>query len=130
MPSDAGGVRSLYQTLREGGVVAILPDQEPGAGGGVFAPFFGIEAQTMLLLSRLARKTGAAVFFGYCERLPGGRYRMRFHAAGPDIADSDPRTAATALNRGVEACVRECPAQYAWSYRRFRTRPPGEPPLY
>ncbi|WP_297528876.1 lysophospholipid acyltransferase family protein [Thiohalobacter sp.] len=130
VPTDAHGVRSLYQTLREGGVVAILPDQEPGSGGGVFAPFFGIEAWTMLLLSRLARKTGAAVFFGYCERLPGGRYRMRFHPAPPDIADADPRTAASALNRGVAACVRECPAQYAWSYRRFRTRPPGEPPLY
>jgi KDO2-lipid IV(A) lauroyltransferase len=31
-----------------------------------------------------------------------------------------------ALNRGVEACLRHCPEQYQWEYKRFRTRPRGE----
>jgi KDO2-lipid IV(A) lauroyltransferase len=26
--------------------------------------------------------------------------------------------------------VRECPEQYLWAHRRFKTRPPGEPKLY
>ena len=128
---DRRGVRELYEVLHAGGVVGILPDQEPGKDGGVFAPFFGHPASTMVLLPRLARKTGAAVFVGYCERLPRGRgYRLHIHPVDDAIRDSDPVVAATALNRAVEACVRECPEQYQWGYRRFRTRPPGEAAWY
>lgn len=131
VPTDAGGVRRLYETLSHGGVVGILPDQDPGQGGGVFAPFFGIPANSMVLLSRLARKTGAAVFFGYCERLPGTQgYRIHFLPAPAGIADPDPQVGTTAMNHGVEACVRALPEQYQWSYRRFRNRPSGEPRIY
>jgi KDO2-lipid IV(A) lauroyltransferase len=60
------------------------------------------------------------------ERLPRGRgFRMHWLPAPDDIADPDPRVAATALNRGVEHCVALCPTQYQWSYRRFRKRPVG-----
>ncbi|RMG29916.1 MAG: lipid A biosynthesis acyltransferase [Gammaproteobacteria bacterium] len=130
--TDRRGVRILYERLRAGGVVGILPDQEPGPEGGVFAPFFGHPAWTMVLLPRLARRTGAAVFVGYCERLPRARgYRLHIHPVdAAAIRDADPGTAAAALNRAVEACVRACPEQYQWGYRRFRTRPPGEPPWY
>lgn len=128
--TDAKGVRRLFEALARGGVVGILPDQDPGRGG-VFAPFFGIPANSMVLLGRLARKTGAAVFFCYCERLPGtAGYRMHFHPAPPGIDAEDPVTAATAMNRGIEDCVRACPEQYQWNYRRFRNRPPGEAQLY
>ncbi len=131
VPTNTAGIRTLYAELRAGHAVGILPDQEPGQQGGVFAPFFGIEANSMVLLPRLARKSGAPVFFAVCERLPRGRgYRLHFTPAPDGIDDPDPRMAATAMNRGVEACVRALPEQYQWSYRRFRTRPPGEPPLY
>ena len=30
----------------------------------------------------------------------------------------------------MEAIIRECPDQYFWVHRRFKTRPPGEPPVY
>ncbi len=131
VPTDASGVRQLYETLAKGGVIGILPDQDPGDSGGVFAPFFGIPANSMLLLSRLARKTGAVVVFGFCERLSGSRgFRFHFMPAPAGIADPDPVVAATAMNRGVEACVRMLPEQYQWGYRRFRTRPPGAARLY
>jgi len=58
--TDAKGVRQLYETLSRGGVVGILPDQDPGRSG-VFAPFFGVPASSMVLLGRLARKTGIGV---------------------------------------------------------------------
>ncbi|MBI5461529.1 MAG: lysophospholipid acyltransferase family protein [Gammaproteobacteria bacterium] len=131
VPTDATGVRRLYETLSRGGVVGILPDQDPGQSGGVFAPFFGVSANSMVLLGRLARKTGAAVFFGYCVRIPGSaKYRLQFMPASDGIDAADPNVAAAAMNRGVEACVRACPEQYQWSYRRFRTRPPGAAKIY
>lgn len=129
--TDARGIRRLYQALAAGAVIGILPDQDPGDDGGVFAPFFGVPANSMVLLGRLARKTGAAVFFGFCERLPGTQgYRFHFLPAPDGIADPDPAVAAAAMNRGVEACVRRCPEQYQWSYRRFRTRPSGAAKIY
>ena len=30
----------------------------------------------------------------------------------------------------IEAGVREAPEQYMWTYKRFKQRPPGAPPLY
>lgn len=128
VPTDASGIRALYQALGRGEAIAVLPDQQPKEEGSaaVFAPFFGQEALTMTLLSRLARKTGAAVLYVFVERLPRGRgFRMHWLPAPDDIADPDPRVAATALNRGVERCVDICPTQYQWTYRRFRKRPGG-----
>jgi len=75
VPTDASGIRALYQALGRGEAIAVLPDQQPKEEGSaaVFAPFFGQEALTMTLLSRLARKTGAAVLYVFVERLPRGR---------------------------------------------------------
>ncbi len=66
--AEGAGVRSLYRRLAAGGVVGILPDQQPREGDGEFAPFFGIEALTMVLVPRLAERTGATVLFAMCKR--------------------------------------------------------------
>jgi len=125
------GVRKLYKRLAGGGVVGILPDQQPKLGEGEFAPFFGLPALTMVLLSRLAQRTGATVLFAFAERLPDGiGYRLHIVPAPDGIADPDLATAVAALNRGVEACVRIAPAQYQWHYKRYSKRPPGETKLY
>jgi KDO2-lipid IV(A) lauroyltransferase len=131
IPADGKGVRQVFQAIRKGHLVGILPDQQAKAGQGQFAPFFGIEALTMVLLSKLAQKTDCTVLFAWIERLPGGAgYDFHFSAAPEQISDPDLRTSVTALNQGVEQCVRQCPAQYQWSYKRFGIRPEGEPPLY
>lgn len=131
VPTTPSGVKALYQALGQGADVGILPDQDPGRGAGVFAPFFGVPANTMTLVPRLVRSTGAAVVFVYAQRLPWGRgYVLHFSAAPAGMDDPDPATAAAAMNRGVERCIRACPEQYQWSYKRFKTRPAGADPLY
>jgi KDO2-lipid IV(A) lauroyltransferase len=131
VPTDAAGIRALFQALRHGDAVGILPDQDPGRERGVFAPFFGIPTNTMTLVSRLAASTGAPVVLVYAERLPrGAGYRMQFLQAPDGIADPDPKTAAAALNHAVESCVRARPEQYQWTYKRFKTRPAGEQRYY
>ena len=123
----AAGVRGLFKRLRDGGVVGILPDQQPKSGEGEFVPFFGTPALTMVLLSRLAQRTGATVLFAFAERLAaGGGFRVHFLDAPQGIADPDLPTAVAALNRGVENCVRLAPEQYQWAYKRYSIRPPGD----
>lgn len=127
----AAGVRTLFKRLSAGGMVGILPDQQPKQGEGEFAPFFGVQALTMVLLSRLAQRTGATVLFAFAERLPqGAGYRIHILPAPAQIADPDLPTAVAALNRGIEDCVRLAPAQYQWHYKRYGDRPPGEPKVY
>ncbi len=131
-PTDTAGIRGLMRALKRGDAVAILPDQDPGKKGeGVFAPFFGIEAYTMTLVARLARKTGARVLLTCCAREPGSLgYRMVFEEIGPGIADSDLTVAATVMNQAIERAARRWPEQYQWAYKRFKTRPKGEPRRY
>ena len=126
--AEAAGVRTLLKRLQRGGVVGILPDQQPKAGEGEFAPFFGKPALTMTLIGRLAGRSGARVLFAWCERLPGTsppRFALHIEAAPEAIGDGDPRTAVAALNAGVEAIARRDFAQYQWTYKRYTLRPPG-----
>ncbi len=130
--AEGSGVRSLYRRLAAGGVVGILPDQQPRGGEGAFAPFFGLPAATMVLLPRLAERTGATVLFGFMERLPrGAGFRLHWRAAPAAIAAADALLACSALNAGVEDCVRSAFTQYQWTYKRWSLRPaPGDADLY
>ena len=58
------------QGLKKDEMLRILPGQEPAEGNGVFAPFSGIPANTMFLVTRLRGKSGAPVFIARLERLP------------------------------------------------------------
>ncbi len=131
VPTDARGVRALLQALARGEAVGIPPDQDPRAAGGGFAPFFGIPANTMTLIGRLLRKSGATPLFCVARRLPGGAgFVVHFLPAEAGLMSDDEAVHLAALNRGVERCIALDPAQYQWSYKRFRTRPHGEPRLY
>ena len=124
--AEGPAVRQLWKVLKEGGAVGILPDQQPKAGDGEFAPFFGTPALTMTLVSRLAERTGATVLFAWCERIgPGPDFALHVEPAPPAIADADPVEAVTALNDTVERIARRDPAQYQWTYKRYTLRPPG-----
>lgn len=129
--ADRRGVKRLIQALGRGDIVGILPDQQPGAGQGEFAPFFGVQALTMTLLPRLAQRTGAPVVFAWAERLPRARGFV-IHIQEPWRVDPELDAAETAagLNRRVEEVARQCPEQYQWGYKRFAHRPPGEPKIY
>ncbi|MGH8147351.1 MAG: lipid A biosynthesis acyltransferase [Rhodanobacteraceae bacterium] len=127
--ADGAGVRRLYKRLAAGGVVGILPDQQPKRGEGQFAPFFGLDANTMVLLPRIAQRTGATVLFAFAERLPrGAGYRIRILPAPNGIADADLRVACTALNLGVQQCVDLAFPQYQWVYKRWAERPDPDAP--
>lgn len=130
VPTTGAGVKGLLAALKAGDMVGILPDHDPpDSSGTAFAPLFGIPANTMDLVTKLAARTGAPVLYIVAERLPWARgFRFQVLPADPEISDRDRGPAA--LNAGVERCIRRLPEQYWWSYRRFRRRPAGEPSFY
>ena len=125
--AQAAGIRQLFKRLRDGGVVGILPDQQPKSGDGEFAPFFAVPAYTMTLLPRLAERSGATVLFAYCERIGDLAFALRIEPAPEDIACGDTMLATAALNAAVERIARRDPAQYQWTYKRYTLRPSLNP---
>jgi KDO2-lipid IV(A) lauroyltransferase len=123
--TDLGGVRLLFKALRRGEAIGLLPDQVPGTGEGEWAGFFGRPAYTMTLPGRLAASTGAAVVMAYAERLPEGAGYV-IHLAPLEFAPGLPATAQ--INAALEKLVRACPAQYLWSYNRYKTPAGAEAP--
>lgn len=123
-PTTLAGVKQLVKALKLGDAVGLLPDQVPPQGQGVWAPFFGRDAYTMTLSARLAQGGNTQVLLSWGERLSWGRgYLVHVRTFGP--LDGDPARAASQINRAMEVLVRECPAQYLWSYDRYKTPPPA-----
>ena len=127
VPISISGIRSVYQALKRGEIVIILPDQQPKektGGAAVFAPFFNTPALTMTLVGRIIKKTQAPVLFGFVYRLPWLQgFSSDWIEGSSDIAHKDPIISASAVNQGVEQSIAICPEQYQWIYKRFETQP-------
>jgi len=125
-PANLSGVRMLVKALRGGQPVGVLPDQVPQEGEGVWAPFFGRDAYTMTLPAKLAQLGKADILLVYAERLPRGRgYAIRFVPFEGDLSGGAAEQAAS-INRAMEQLIARAPAQYFWSYNRYK-RPQGVP---
>jgi len=119
-PTTTGGVRMLLKALKQGRVIGLLPDQVPGDGLGVWAPFFGKPAYTMTLALRLAQQTGATMLFTWGDRLPWGRGYV-VHVEALDLPLDQPHeVAAAALNAAMERLIRRRPDMYLWGYARYK----------
>lgn len=123
-PANLSGVRIMAKALKKGEAIGLLPDQVPQEGEGVWAKFFGKPAYTMTLSAKLHSMNGAPIILTYAERLPHGRgYVVRFAAFEEELG-SDPVQQAEAINRGMEKLIARSPAQYFWSYNRYK-KPDG-----
>jgi KDO2-lipid IV(A) lauroyltransferase len=120
----------ILRTLRHGGGIAVLIDQNVQAGDGIFVDFFGRKAATTTVAAALAVKTGCALVPCRTELLPDGRYRLTY-APAVEWTPSGNRQADIAcltqrLTAQLEDWVRETPEQWLWLHRRWKTRPPEE----
>ncbi len=130
VPTDSRGLVKLLKSVKGGKISGILPDQvPPELNAGINVPFMGVPCFTGTLASNMIRRTGALAVFGVAQRVKGG-FIMHYLSAETDIYDADDTVSVAALNRGVEACVRLCPDQYQWEYKRFRVRPRVGPSIY
>jgi KDO2-lipid IV(A) lauroyltransferase len=121
--------RSILQALKKNEAVGILVDQNSSADFGVFVPFFGKRACSGLTFAKLAARSGAAVIPGFAVWDAGTRrYVLRFYPEVTITGDAGSDTAA--IQRAVEAAIREYPDQWLWIHRRWKTRPAGEARMY
>lgn len=115
--TDVSGVRQLYKALKRAEAIGLLPDQVPGNGEGEWADFFGRPAYTMTLIGRLVKSSGASVVMTSVERLThGSGYILRFTPLEFVVDLPISRQ----INAALEKLVLINPAQYLWSYNRYK----------
>ena len=122
----------LLRDIRKGMGFLNLPDMDFGRKDSDFIDFFGIPAATLLAPARMARSLEMTVQPVMTRILPGGQgYLVSCLPGWTDFpGEADDRQAARRLNAWIEARILECPAQYLWVHKRFKTRPEGEPDFY
>lgn len=123
------GLRGAIRKLRQRVPFYFLPDMDLGARDSLFVPFFGVPAATVPSVARLASLTGARVVPCVTCMTDEG-YVTRFYPAWEDFPGDDVEAATRRMNAFIEARVLEMPAQYLWTHKRFKTRPPGWPDPY
>ena len=121
--------RGILKALAKNEAVGILIDQNTNLSEGVFVDFFGVPACAGVGFAKMAAHTGATVIPGFAlwseqER----RYVLRFYP--PMEITGEPKEDTQRLHRRLEQVIRAHPDQWLWMHRRWKTRPPGEPPLY
>jgi KDO2-lipid IV(A) lauroyltransferase len=132
VPASLSGIRLMHKTLRANQAVALLTDQVPPEGLGIWAPFFGKAAYTMTLAARLALQSGAVLLPVSCERLSSGRgYAIKIwppvevdtvnKTVPGGTVKPDLLTVVTRINAAIEAIVLSQPGQYLWGYGRYKT---------
>jgi Kdo2-lipid IVA lauroyltransferase/acyltransferase len=125
------GIRPVVRAMRKGLPFYYLPDMDLGERDSIFVPFFGVSAATITGLSRIAQLADAVVVPAVTRQLPGaGGYVLRFYPAWQDFPGTSVAEDTRRMNAFIEERVREMPEQYYWVHKRFKTRPPGEPPVY
>lgn len=123
------GVKPVVKSLREGRYLYLLPDMDLGPDESIFVPFFGVNTATVPALPRLAR-LGRARVVPTVTRITADGYEVQVHPAWQGYPGDDVAADTALMNRRLEAWIRAMPEQYYWVHKRFKTRPPGEPPMY
>ncbi|MCO8164477.1 lipid A biosynthesis lauroyl acyltransferase [Pseudomonas sp. 21LCFQ02] len=124
-------VRGMLKLLRKGRAIWYAPDQDYGAKQSVFVPLFGIQAATVTATSKFAKLGKARVVPFTQQRLADGRgYRLVIHPPLEHFPGENDEADCLRINQWVEKAITECPTQYLWAHRRFKSRPEGEPRLY
>ncbi|WP_317930621.1 lipid A biosynthesis lauroyl acyltransferase [Halioxenophilus sp. WMMB6] len=127
---DRADVRGAIKAMRQGRWLWYAPDQDYGIRQGIFARFFGIEAASVTATARFARAAKVPVVPMVHYRDDNLRWQVEYGPALENFPTGDDQVDVQRINDWVESVVRLRPEQYLWVHRRFKTRPPGAPPLY
>jgi KDO2-lipid IV(A) lauroyltransferase len=123
----ADQIRELLQNLKNNITVWYAPDQRYTDKNSAVVPLFGQPAWSNIATSRLARISKATVLPYFPERLEDGSgYVMRILPPFENYPSDDPVADTARFHALIEEHVRRCPAQYLWTYKRFKS-PDADP---
>lgn len=127
---DRADVRGMVKALRQKKNIWIAADQDLGIKRSIFSDFFSIKTATPLAPAKLAASGKAKVLPVAFTRPDSSSYRIEILPPMENYPLGDDQSDADRFNRVAEQIVLREPESYLWAHRRFKTRPPGEPPFY
>jgi Kdo2-lipid IVA lauroyltransferase/acyltransferase len=127
------GQPEIIRVLRSKGHLLGLTSDQNGGKDGVFVDFFGVPASSAKGPAVLAMKYNAPVIPAFAL-WDGENYRIEIL---PEIemiktgdTEKDVLENTRRCQKVIEDMVRKYPEQWLWAHRRWKTRPPGQPPLH
>lgn len=125
------GFRQLIKGLNNGQVMCYLSDEDLGAKGAVFAPFFGHQKATLAMLPRIVKKTNALVVPMIAHH-DSDDDSVDVHLFEPlqNYPSGDAVEDATIMNKAIAETIRLQPAQFTWKLRVFQTCPDNKGTRY
>ncbi len=125
------GLRPLIRETRSGKVLIYLADEDLGGKSSIFAPFFGMPKATIPLLGRLAKSCDAVVLpCVSCYEEEHRRYSIKLLPKIENFPGGNDEQDSLKMNKAIEHAIEQCPIQYLWTLRYFKTRPEGERSVY
>lgn len=123
--------RATIKMLKNKKILWYAIDQNYGNKARNFSPFFGIQASTVTATSKFVKLTGAKVVPFIQRRLKDAKsYELEIYPAFDNFPGESEQADATRINLFLQNYLQKHPQDYMWLHQRFRTRPPGEPPIY
>ncbi len=127
-------VKPLVHALKRGEYVVFLADQNTAEDRGVFVDFFGVKAIAVNFPAKLAVKFEKPVLFFYTRfDKTTLKYKIIVEEIKWDKGKSEEESIYNLVQeytRKIENAIKQCPSQYLWGHKRWKTRPPGEESLY
>lgn len=122
-----GATPVMQDILEDGGRLGFIADQNAG-DQGIFVPFFGRLASAYKSIGLLAMRYDAPIIVAMARRRG---MRLDYEFVLGDIIEpedwngqEDPLYYLTArYTRALEMLVSDCPEQYLWIHRRWKSRP-------
>ena len=123
--------RAMVRYLGRNRILWYAPDQDYGGRRRVFARFFAERASTTTATAWFARKSGARIVpYASYRRTDDSGWDVVLGPALDGFPTGDDPADAERLNGVLEGQIARSIEQYLWIHRRFKTRPPGAPPVY
>jgi KDO2-lipid IV(A) lauroyltransferase len=118
--------REILKLLQRNQIVGLLPDQDMDSMKGIFVPFFGRPAYTIVAPARLALASGAPMVPNFLIRVPGNKYKIVVgEVIRPDLKknrDEATNEMTAEWMRQFEKVIRQYPEQWAWMHNRWKTK--------
>lgn len=119
-------MKELFRTLKAGGAVGIVADQDAGKNG-IFAPLFGRSASCPEGIARMARSTNSRIVPVFLRREKSGDYKIVVYSEIQPQQGLDAECTDRLIMKEFCACleseVRLNPDQWLWQHKRWKSSP-------
>ena len=130
VPTNGEGVRAALSGMAQGKSMALLADHEPGGRNNPFAPLFGHDVLVPAFVYKVVEQFEPHIFFVSAQRQADGNYEVWFDEIPREHMAAGLQPAMRTMTAMFETIIRRNPAQYHWSYKRFKTGPAGKRKWY